>query len=239
MDRHDLLRPLAAPFTRSWLALQQTTTQPTPQPVDAPEAYAPGPDPHHVLIFGSGPAIGWGVLTHGIALPGALARALSRRTGRGTRVELVADSRITVRSALPMLRVIDTSRFDAVVVVLGANYAFKLMPLSAWRERLVAVLSTLDQKTSGPSRTFVTGIPPVEPVPGFDSRLVRIVAAHAIRMNEETVQLCKSSNATYVSLPAVKPTNALRVRDGNTYRQWADHIADVIAPQLDNHRPRT
>jgi hypothetical protein len=191
-----------------------------------------------VLIFGSGPAIGWGVLTHGIALPGALARALSRRTGRGTKVELVADMRISVRSALPMLRVIDTSRFDAVVVVLGANYVFKLMPLSAWRERLVAVLSTLDQKTSGRSRTFVTGIPPVEPIPGFDSRLARIVAAHALRMNEETARLCESSNAKYVPLPAVKPTNALRVRDGNTYRQWADLIADAIAPQLDN-QPRT
>jgi hypothetical protein len=232
MDRHDLLRPLAAPFSRGWFALQRAS-QPVPQPRDAPEAFAPGPDPDRVLIFGSGPAAGWGVLTHEIALPGSLARALTRRTGRGTRVELVADMRITVRSALPIVRAIDTSRFDAIVVVLGAHYLFKLMPLSAWRKRLSAVLRTLDEKTSGQSRTFVAGVPPVESLPGFDSRLGRMVAAHAFRMNQVTVELCESSNATYVPLLAVEPADALRLRDGMTYRQWADTIADAIAPELD------
>ncbi len=238
MDRHDLRRRIAAPLTRCWLVLQTTKNQSTPRPCDAPEATAAGPNPHRVLIFGSGPAVGWGVLTNEIALPGSLARALSLRTGRGTTIELVADMRITVRNALPMLRAIDASRFDAVLVVLGSNYVFKLMPLPAWRERLFALLSTLDQKTSGRSRAFVTGIPPIQTIPGFASSLGRIVAAHALQMNDITVVLCESTNATYIPLPAVEPTSALRIRDGETYRTWADAIADVIAPQLDNLRSR-
>jgi hypothetical protein len=189
-----------------------------------------------VLIFGSGPAVGWGVLTNEIALPGSLARALSHRTGRGVIVELVADMRITVRTALPMLRAMDTSRFDWVVVVLGANDAVKLIPLSAWHERLFAVLTALDQKRPQQSGTFVTGIPPVESIPGFASMLGTIVAAHSLRMNRITVQLCESSNATYVPLAAVEPTNALGMRDGQTYRKWADAIANVIAPGFDNQQ---
>jgi hypothetical protein len=144
--------------------------------------------------------------------------------------------RIAVSNALPMLRAIDASRFDAIVVVLGANDAVTLMPLRRWRKRFFAVLSGLDQKMSGQSRTFVTGIPPVQTIPGFASRLGRIVAAHALQMNNVTVRLCGSANATYVPLPAVEPTNELGVRDGQTYRKWADDIADIIAPQLDDLR---
>jgi lysophospholipase L1-like esterase len=147
--------------------------------------------------------------------------------------------RITVRTALPILRAIDMSQFDAVVVVLGANDAVKLMPLSVWHKHLFAVISTLDQKLPQQSRAYLTGIPPSESIPGFASMLGRIVAAHASRMNAMTVRLCDSSNATYVPLPAGEPTNALSIRDGQTYRKWADTIADVIAPQLDNRQSRT
>jgi lysophospholipase L1-like esterase len=236
---HDLRRKLAALFMRCWLAEQQAHTQ-APRPRDAPEAFAAGPGGDHVLIFGSGPAVGWGVLTHDIALPGALARALRCRTGRGTKVELVADMRITVSNALPKLLAVDVSRFDVIVVVLGANDATILMPLPKWRERFLAVLSSVHQNSSGESRTFVTGIPPIESVPGFETRLGRMIASHALQMNSVIARLCGSSvNATYIPLPAVEPENELGVRDGQTYRKWADAIADIIAPQIDDLKSRT
>jgi hypothetical protein len=235
MYRHDLLCRILAPVTRCWLVLQQTENQSAPRPRDAAEAAAVGTDPDRILIFGSGPAVGWAVLTHAIALPGSLARALTLRTGRGTKVELIADMRITVSNAGPMLKAADMSRFDAVVIVLGTNDAIRLMPLSIWRERFLAVLDSLDQ-TSGRPQTFVTGIPPVQTIPGYTSRLGRFVSAHVRQMNEATLCLCESSNATYVSLPSVEPTNALGVRDARTYRKWADTIAEVIAPQLNKSR---
>ncbi|MDQ1569996.1 MAG: hypothetical protein QOF79_670, partial [Actinomycetota bacterium] len=119
MIRHGLLRWILAPVTRCWLALQQSKGQSAPRPRDAPEATVAGPDADRVLIFGSGPAVGWAVLTHAIALPGSLARAMSWRTGRGAMINLVADMRINVSNGGSVLRTIDTSRFDAVVVVLG------------------------------------------------------------------------------------------------------------------------
>jgi lysophospholipase L1-like esterase len=238
MTRRAVLSRMLAPVTRFWLLQQQTKNQSAPRPRDAPEASAVGPDPVCVLIFGSGPAVGWAVLTHAIALPGSLARALTLRTGRGTKVELVADMRITVSNAGSMLRKTDTSRFDAVVIVLGTNDAIRLMPLAVWRARLLAVLNSLDQ-TSGRPQTFVTGIPPVQTIPGYTSRLGRFISVHAVQMNDATARLCEAANVTYVPLPSVEPTNALGVRDGRTYRKWADTIADVVAPQLDNSRRKT
>lgn len=237
---HDLRRLLAAPFTRCWLAYQRANNQ-AARPSDAPEAFAVGPDADQVLIFGSGPAVGWGVLTNDIALPGSVARALHGRTRRGTKVELVADMRITVSNALPMLLAIDLSRFDVIVVVLGGNDAVRLMPLRTWRKRFVKVLGGVHQKSLGLPRAFVTGIPPIDFVPGFESRLMKIIAAHALQMNTATARFCGTVNATYIPLPAIEPENELGVRDGQTYRKWADSIADIIAPHLDDlkARPRT
>ncbi|MEO7017715.1 MAG: SGNH/GDSL hydrolase family protein [Leifsonia sp.] len=237
-DRH---HPLAAAFMRCWLVYQQATNnQTTPRPRDSTTVSAPGANADRVLIFGSGPAVGWGVLTHELALPGALARALTHKTGRGTEIELVADMRITVRNAATILGSIDSSRFDAIVIVLGANDAVRMIPLSIWHDRLVAVLDHLGQKSARPSRTFVTGMPPIESVPGFKTRVGTIVAAHAAQMNTVTAELCTSSAETkYVPLPAVGPTNDLGIRNGQTYRLWADTIADIVAPQLDIVRLRT
>jgi lysophospholipase L1-like esterase len=231
----DRRRLFVALFMRVWLARQQANNnQWTPRPRDATIIATIGPEPHRVLIFGSGPAVGWGVLTNEIALPGSLARALTRRTGRGTVVELVADIGITASNSLPILREIDTSHFDAIVFMLGANDAVRLITLAKWQNRLSEVISYLSQRSSPPSRTFVTGIPPIESVPGFETRIGMTVAAHARQMNEITARACNPAlSATYVPLGVVEPTNALRVRDGRTYRKWANAIADVIAPQLD------
>jgi hypothetical protein len=135
-------RLLLAQFMRVWLAFQQANNnQSTPRPRDATTISITGLEPYRVLIFGSGPAVGWGVVTNEIALPGSLARALSRRTGRGTTVELVADMGITARNALPILCKIDVSRFDAIVFILGANDAVRLIPLAKWQNRRSEVLS--------------------------------------------------------------------------------------------------
>jgi lysophospholipase L1-like esterase len=238
MDRHDMLRLILAPVTSCWLRTQQTKNQTAPRPHDAPGAIEAGPNPDRVLIIGSGPALGWGVLTHAIALPGSLARALTLRTGRGTNVELIADMQITVSNAASMLEAIDRSRFDVVVVVLGTNDAIRLMPLAVWRERFLAVLDSFDQAAGRP-HIVVAGIPPGQTILGYASRLGKFVSTYAVKMNEVTAQLCESSNATFVPLPSVVAKNALGVRDARTYGKWGDSIADAIAAQLENSSWRT
>ncbi|MDQ1588567.1 MAG: hypothetical protein QOJ77_1732, partial [Microbacteriaceae bacterium] len=139
-----------------------------------------------------------------------------------------------VSNALPLLLAIDMSRFDVIVIVLGGNDAVRLMSVRIWRKRFAAVLGGVQQKSLGPPRTFVTGIPPIDFVPGFETRLGKIIAAHAMEMNSATARLCGTVNATYIPLPGIEPENELGVRDGQTYRKWADAIADIIAPQLDD-----
>ena len=196
-----------------------------------------GPSSTRVLIFGSGPAVGWGVTSHELALPGALARTLASRSGRGADVEVIADMRITVRNALSILRGIDIEPYSVIVIVLGANDAVTPTSATRWRSRLSEVLAHLAENTSRSAQLFVTGVPPIRSVPGFDSRFGAVAEEHATLLNRESAELCASRKAAaFVPLPAVDGRSANRYGDGRTYRQWATAIAEIIAPSLHSAR---
>ena len=224
---------LIALLMRAWLAIRQFDSQSIPQPTDAPRARADGFGCDRVLILGSGPAVGWGVTSHEIALPGAFARALSSHTRHGTDVDLVAGMKINVGNVLKTFRRIALDRYDVIVLVLGANDAVSLIPLSQWRERLSTALSRLEEGTPPSTRIFVTGIPPIRSVPGFTGRFGTIAENHSLRMNLITAELCASFTRTaYVVLSRVEELPQSRIGDGRTYRRWANEIAEVVAPRL-------
>ncbi|MCU1582155.1 MAG: putative diguanylate cyclase, partial [Microbacteriaceae bacterium] len=116
-------RWVSVPVLRAWVASKTGEVNRLPRPRDAPESHSIGFNSDRVLIFGGGPAVGWGVLSHEIARPGALGRALSRRTGRGADVHVVAVPRLKVGSAANELSRIKLHRYDALVVTLGVNDA--------------------------------------------------------------------------------------------------------------------
>ncbi len=218
---------------RAWLATQQFDSQSIPQPIDAPRARADGFGCDRVLILGSGPAVGWGVTSHEIALPGSFARALSSQTRHGTDVDLVADMKITVGNVLKTFHRVALDRYDVIVLVLGANDAVSIVPLRLWRERLSKALSYLEESTPTSTRIFVTGVPPIRSVPGFTSRFGAIAENHGAQMNHITAELCESFTRTaYVPLSRVGELPQSRFGDGRTYRAWAAEIADVVAPRL-------
>jgi hypothetical protein len=63
------------------------------------------------------------MLSHDLALPGALARALSARTGRGTDVDVVASPMTTASSAPGKLAGLKPRPYAAIVVILGTHEA--------------------------------------------------------------------------------------------------------------------
>jgi len=233
----DMKLSLLGLFMRAWLLSQQLNSQSIPQPTDSPRARVDGFGCDRVLIVGSGPAVGWGVTSHEIALPGSLARALASQTRRGTDVDLVADMRINIGNLARVLRRIAPERYDVIVLVLGANDAVSLTPLSRWRERLSATLSMLESCTQAPTRIVVTGIPPIRSVPGFRSRLGALAENHGTRMNLITAELCGAlARTAFAPLSGIGELPRSRFGDGRTYRVWAAEIADVVAPRLSQAR---
>jgi hypothetical protein len=178
--------------------------------------------------------VGWGTVSHDIALPGSLGRALAARTHRGADVFVVADPRINVRTAERMMRNIDITRFDAIIVMLGANDAMRLTPVSTWETKLSQLLTYLRQGSSPAAALFVTGVLPIRSVYGFDSGFGGIAEDHAADMNAATKNIVSTDRrTTFIPMPAAQKVASRLLGDGRSYRHWAEVIGAVIAPQLD------
>jgi lysophospholipase L1-like esterase len=230
-------RWVSAPVLRAWIASKSGEVDRLPSPRDAPESHSIGVDSDRVLIFGGGPAVGWGVLSHGIALPGSLARALSRRTDRGADVYVVAVPRLRIGSAFDELNRIKLYRYDAVVITLGVNDAGALTSLAAWGRDLSRTLALIGRRSSLDSRIFVAGVHPIRSIPIYDSPLGSIADAHARKMNAVSAEVCsRVPRVTYVPLTAPEPSSAIRFRDAMSYRHWAEQLAECMAPQLNAER---
>lgn len=223
------------PVMRLWRRMLRSNYASGPSPIDASSVHAPGTDSDRVLVVGSGIAVGWGVLSQDMALAGHLARALSARTGRGTDVDVVVDPSLTARNTPPHLASIVLERYDAVVVVLGTIEAFEFAPVGSWRGELGALLNQLLAAVS--IDVVVTGVPSLEALDTFATRLGRVAARHARRYNQATAELCAGkSRSTYVELsPALGGSDGASHAVEN-YRTWAREIADATAPLLNVSR---
>lgn len=234
-----------APISRMWRAGIKTSLGRVPRPFDHPQSSAPGPNSDRILIFGAGLSVGWGVTTHGLALPGFLARSLSSLTGRGSDVELVADPDNLLQNALRQLNALPLWRYDALVVVLGVNEALQLAPLKAWRRDLAALLTGLEETFAG-KPVVVTGIQRIRSIPVYDSMLGGIADQQATMFNRASAQICaQSSQALFAPLPDFALRSHDRHRGPDTFAESARALAAQLVTALgaplhragDPHRP--
>lgn len=138
-----LLRPVVRACHRGSKAGWATI----PRPTDEPRVVVPGTgaDLDRVLLIGDGPAMGYGVVDHGLALPGHLARQFSAITGCGASVDVIADDSLNVQNIERRFTSGPPGPFDVVIVLLGATDAAQLTPVRVWRERLHSFIRRINQ----------------------------------------------------------------------------------------------
>lgn len=229
-----LVRVAAVGILRIWASIAVQGSTAIPRPTDAPTAHSPGIDSDRVLIFGSGPAAGWGVSSHDLALPGALARALSACTRRGADVRLVASPRGLISTAPDQLVSVNLRRVNAVVVVIGVDDAIHLTAEGAWRRDLGRLLHFFEQQTSDSTHIYVQGIQPIRAIPLFDNWGGSVANRHARSLNTITEQVCRGvPRCVFVSVDDAPFLTSTRWRDSTDYRLWGQFLTTRMAGNLD------
>ena len=221
------------PFLRAWTRGVLLGLADAPQPIDDPRAHSSGADPDRILLFGTGAAVGWGVASHDLALPGSLARALSRITGRGTDVDALAGAGFMVAGAARRLGKTDLSRYDGIVLTFGLHEALRLESLAGWSGDLQKLL---DYLTANAPRAalFVLGIHETTQIGRYDRMTRSIVGRHRAKINRESARICAHRyNATFIPVDLPTRTADNRTRTPAEYRQAAAILATRIAPVLD------
>ncbi|TFC07466.1 hypothetical protein E3O32_02885 [Cryobacterium mannosilyticum] len=225
-----------APLMRAWVILNFRDLENIPRPSDAPQAHSAGLDSDRVLLFGSGPLVGWGVLSHDLGIPGALARALTRRTGRGADVDVIADPRMLIGSAVGALDGARLCRYDAIVVFLGVGDAVFYTATSLWRRAVTDLLARLERSTSQTTQVYIVEAAGIRSIPIFDSVLGTLAERHAQRLNRITRAV--SAPMPRTTLLSIAPDLPERrqyqdYRAAPVYEQWAELLASVLTPALD------
>ncbi|CAN5151561.1 hypothetical protein BH09ACT5_BH09ACT5_07890 [soil metagenome] len=231
---------IAYALARFWLATSAQSWRNLPTPSDPPLVHSPGFDPHRVLLLGSGIAVGYGVMSHDLALGGHLARELSALTGRGASVDIASRSDMSPSMARTTLAGLDLARFDALVLTLGGLEALTLLPALRWRKELRQLLEEL--KREAPTSPEVLLVETAAPLlAGLPSMVGRIIWRALQQLNRETAALCEEYDSTTFVPFAPAQGDVTTLTGRTTYRSWAELIAPAVARALDGdgrtHRP--
>ncbi|GAA2751564.1 SGNH/GDSL hydrolase family protein [Amnibacterium kyonggiense] len=227
MQVTDLLAPLAA----RWGRRVRDELDVVPHPFDSPRQIVAGPDPDRVLVLGNGPAIGFGVLTQELALPGRLARRLHDVTGRGVRVDVLARRGTTAALAPRLVDEVRMTHYDAVVLCIGSSDAYNLLPEERWRADLAQLTDILRAATTPTTVVAVLGIRPLQRPNAALGRAGRLVDAHATRLDRVAAEVCARRTGVLHLLDDDAALEAPRTPEA--YDALAGRIAPALASELD------
>lgn len=215
----------------AWLAHSRYSWRRLPVANDSPHVHAPGSNPDRLLVAGDGATAGVGVLSHDLGLSGYLARRLSLTTGRAADVDIIVRPDHTAQSTLEAIARTELSRFDAIILSVGANEALGLVSPKIWNLQFVALLDRIEQDASPTTKTIVLSIPFIRSNASFPTTLAAIVDRHALWLNRLMHDACEGRpGMTFV---VFNPQDALQFDGAHTYQRWAEILAPQIAVHLD------
>ena len=228
-----LVYPIIRPVMRLMRYRIDRRLRHVPHPTDSPHVHAPGSDPDRVLLFGSGPAVGYGVLSNELALPGHLARQLSAITGRGADIDVVADPEVTIQGSLALLQDLNLWRYDAILLTIGVNNALSLTSVKIWRQAIRELLAHVFEHVPTRTRILVVAVPPIWVVDSLSRVSAWIADHHAIVLNRETRRLVANyPRMTFVPFSPLAAAGGPGFGSTETYQQWATLIVAPLSQQL-------
>ena len=195
---------------------------------------APGPNPLELLLVGGGPATGYGVVTHELALAGHLARDLAHHLQRGIDLQVTVGRDMTLTSLRRQLRTTDISRYTSIIIAIGVQDALDGAPARGWSRECAALLGETLTRSNFEGEIFVLGVPPISRVVDL-TEIAREPLDHRSRLLTEELRLSTRRPRTHFVPfePPPSDSGSGRHRTSDTYKTWsrlvAPHISTVLA----------
>lgn len=230
------------PLMRAGVAAGEERARNLPRPRGYPSGHAPGEGVRRLLLVGSGPAVGWGVVSHELGLAGALARELAAHTKHGYQVDVDAEPEMGTQGVLEAMCADGAERYDAVIVTVGVNDALALTPTSEWREQVKSMVGGFRANFPRPTPLFVVGIPNFQMIGAFGPFVRMVADDHARLLNAVTQEVINGDlRVTYLPLSVesleTRDDSGDAYRTSQQYRMWASLLAGGMLPHLAD-RPR-
>lgn len=230
-----MLQTIARVIVSLWFRTSSDSWRSLPRPVDAPVVHTPGVTPDRILIIGAGPVVGYGAMLHELTISGAIARQVTRLTGRGMDADIVASPRLDVPAAVIALADVRIARYDAVVLMLGAVEVFNLIPLQQWRRNLTGLLEWLEAEGPASLQVIVVGVPPIDRIVRLPFR--GLFVKHGLSIDRLTKSVVEGrKNVEFVALD-VDVDDLVGEAGQDLIVEGAACIAPVLAAALSTDAP--
>lgn len=213
------------------------TTGPLTHPIDgATSLHRRGTGPAvKLLLFGSGPAAGWGVHLHDLGLGGGIADGVAERTGRAVTLDLLVDDTWEDPDAITALRAQRLTTYDAVVSVGSYRDSLREVSLTGLRAYLEQIRAVLLEE-AGPDVVLLALALPWDDaarrVPGVWGGSFGRVVSDMVEVANETF----GSSTQFVRLDLEPPIEASEWVGPDfsmaSYARWSTVVADRLAPLL-------
>lgn len=224
---------VARPGVKVWLSSTALSRALIPRPAGSGAVHTPGTNPARILLVGGGASIGFGVLSHELALAGHLGRHLSTLTSRAMDIDVAVDREMTAASTPAVLSTQPVARYDAIVVSLGLMEALTFVPAKTWTDDLAGVIEFILEHGRSNQQIFIVAIPPLTALQKYPAAIRVLAGRHARVLNEASRQLSESmERVTFLPFDAEGGADTDRFRSSSTYSNWASLLAEPIAPLL-------
>jgi hypothetical protein len=227
-----IIRFIMRPAMRLWAAQRSATLNTVPRPLDEPSAVAAGESPARILLVGGGLALGLGVLSHDLALPGQMARMIALQTGRGAEVDLKVAYHAS--ELADIARSLDLARYDGVVVTADVGDLVALTPPPKWEASMTTLIDEVIARSRPDVRIVLATVQPVHSMETYDSLLGNFMYRHS-RITDNLSRGLAAKYPRVAFIPTEEPTIVVqgRYRTADQYRRWAEPI--VAALEIPSH----
>ncbi|MDP9027610.1 MAG: GAF domain-containing protein, partial [Actinomycetota bacterium] len=205
----------------------------SPKPPSRAMVRVAGPNPFRVLLLGSGPVVGFGVLTHELALGGHLARRIAGVTGSGIDMDVVTEAGLHSRDLLSLATEVVAARYDLVIVSVGMQDVIDCTPVDDWSADVEQILGRLTAATDRVIPVHVVAVPQVTKLVGLEHLLGHAADNRAVIFNTRLKAQCEQrAGVSFVPFPLEGNAERCHQRTSDTYRRWADALMRGISPAL-------
>lgn len=220
-------RFLLRPAMRLWAAQRLATLNTVPRPLDEPNAVAAGESPARILLLGGGLALGLGVLSNDLALPGQMARMIALQTGRGAEVDLRVAFHVS--ELVGIARSVDLGSYDGVVVTADVGDLVALTPPPKWEAAMAALINEVMARARPDVRIVLANVQPIRSMETYDSMLGTLMFRHS-RITDSLTRELAATNPRVAFIPTCAPTIVVegRYRTADQYRLWAEPIVAAL-----------
>ncbi|QAV69407.1 hypothetical protein ESZ53_02500 [Salinibacterium sp. UTAS2018] len=218
-------------FIFMWVRVSPNSWRGYPRPKDAAMVRAEGPNPHKVVLCGSGIVIGYGVASHELALGGSFARALTSRTQRGTQVITVTAPGLQAKSARKRLtpRVLDDA--DIVILSFGTLEILSLTPPKLWGNQLEALVTDVLEKSSTNTRIFLVDCNTPK-MSTFTATYQRRMAHTANGFNDQLQSIARAHDRVHRIEFGPAAEDAENIEGRSRYQEWAASLVPAVVAQF-------